>query len=562
MKKIYIITLLLVAAMVTQAQQPVVTFDYSTACVGAEITATIEIPEYSIPSTAVRDNQQNGVMFDIVGEEGAVIKGFLLEVDQNDTEIEIYYRTGSYAGFENSNAGWTLLGTGTGIASGVGVNAGVELDLPILPGQTLGFYITTTNAGTDFIGYASGTAVGTELASNLFLTINSGVGKSYPFGTTYTPRNFVGTVLYEPVPTDIVWSDNASTGITATYTASTSMGVVARMVYGGSNFMGSGILHVNEYDVTATATPAVLGWDESSTLSSSVTQVTGLGTTFQAGNRQNGAMFDITASTALQITGFDVFPEGFPVTANVEVLYKTGTFVGSEANSGVWTTIGSAAALETDKPVHVALTSPLAMAPGQTMGIYVRRSDGYVYYSNATAVGDVFASDANLTIKVGKGVEGSFGSTYNNRMMNTIVHYEVENPAGLNYTWAPEGGTAGSAVVTPNADVTYTVTVTDGGCEGMADVAVSMAMGVEDALAESITVYPNPATDNLIIKAEQPLQVQYIMLLDMSGKAVYEYVPTGSFSTTTIPVNQLAEGMYLLQMNVNGVITNHKVVVR
>jgi hypothetical protein len=63
-------------------------------------------------------------------------------------------------------------------------------------------------------------------------------------------------------------------------------------------------------------------------------------------------------------------------------------------------------------------------------------------------------------------------------------------------------------------------------------------------------------------RADQPLQVQYITLLDLSGKAVYHEVPTGSFTMTTIPVNRFSEGMYMLQMNVNGLITNHKVVVR
>jgi hypothetical protein len=174
----------------------------------------------------------------------------------------------------------------------------------------------------------------------------------------------------------------------------------------------------------------------------------------------------------------------------------------------------------------------------------------------------VYASDANLSVKVGSGIEGSFSTVYANRMLNTIVHYEVENPVGLNYSWAPEGGTGGSAVVTPNADVTYTVTVDDGVCEATGDVSVTMAVGIEEVLAESIAVYPNPATDQLTIRAEQALNVEYISLLDLNGKAVYHLVPTGAFTTASIPVADLATGMYLLQMNVDGTLTNRKVVVQ
>ncbi len=564
MKRIYTSALAVFVALAAYAQEPTLTLDYPVACEGADVMATLSMPEFSLLSSATGANEQNGVMFDLVGVEGATIKGFTVDVNQNNTDFEIYYRTGSYVGFEDNAIGWTLLGSSSGVGMGTGVNTGVELDLVILPGQTLGFYVTCTGV-SQFLGYATGTVVGTTLASNGYLTMNSGVGKVYPFGTTYTPRDFIGAVLYEPIPTDIVWSDNVSTDLTATYTVDRSMGVIATMTYGGFEHKGADFVEVHSYDVEATATPAVLGWDQSSTLTTNITHSKGLGTTFAAGNNQSGAMFDITGTNAIEIQGFSVYPVGTATTADVEVFYKTGTFVGSETDAGDWTSIGTATGLVGEQDNYVALTTPLAVAPGQTMGIHITRTDGVganLYYSNSSPVGTVFTSDANLSIKSGTGIVAPFATAYPDRMLNTIVHYEAENPAGLNYSWAPTGGTGGSALVTPNSDVTYTVTVDDGVCEGTGDVSVSMALGIEDDLAAGIAVYPNPATDNITLQAEQPLNVEHIVLMDLSGKAVYQLVPSGTFTTATIPVSQLATGMYLLQLNIDGQLTNRKVVVR
>ena len=272
-------------------------------------------------------------------------------------------------------------------------------------------------------------------------------------------------------------------------------------------------------------------------------------------------MFDITATNALSVNGITVYTEdaGTPV---VEVFFKTGTFVGSEANAGAWTSLGTTTALTAGDASYIALSSSISVAPGQTIGLYVTRTDANnVFYTNGTGVGNVVAMDDNLTIKEGKGVSYPFGAVNNNRILNTVVHYEVENPAGLTYSWAPGGASSASVVVTPNGDVTYTVTVGDGDCEATGDAAVSMALGIEDALAESISVYPNPASDAITIQAEQSMDVQQIVLLDVSGKIVFSTAPTTAFTTATIPVSHLAKGMYVLQLNVNANLTNRKVIV-
>jgi hypothetical protein len=139
------------------------------------------------------------------------------------------------------------------------------------------------------------------------------------------------------------------------------------------------------------------------------------------------------------------------------------------------------------------------------------------------------------------------------------VHYELENPTGLNYSWAPGGGSTPTKLVTPNADVTYTVTVDDGFCEATADVSVTMAVGIEEDLANNIQVYPNPATDNITIALNNPMNVEKITLMDLSGKVVFSTSPNGSITKTLIPVANLAKGLYLLQLEVEGAVASYKV---
>lgn len=563
MKKIFTLFWASIGMLAVQAQSPTVTLSPSNACVGETVTATLVAPEFELASTAVGTNQQNGVMFDLVGVEGAIIKGFLVNVDQANTDFEIYYRTGSYMGFEDSQTGWTLLGSSSGIAMGTDMNTGIELDVPILPGQTLAFYITTTDPLNEFIRYANGTAEGTSLGGNLYINIFSGVGKAYPFSDTFTPRDFIGKVLYEPILANITWLNNASTTETAEYTATRSTGIVATTTYGGDTHRGDAIMTVREVEVEATATPAVLGWDESSTISANVVRSTGIGTMFTAGNNHNGAMFDVSAMNSVTINGFSVYPAYGTGTGDVEVFYKTGTFVGSETNSGAWTSIGTATGLVEEEDSYVALTSPLTVAPGQTMAFYITRTDGgFLYYTNTLSIGDVVNSDGYLSVKSGSGVSYPFNNTYANRMLNTVVHYEVENPAGLTYSWSPGGAISGSIVVTPNADVTYMVLVTDGSCQAENAVSVSMALAVAEAAAESIKVYPNPANDQLTIRAENPLNVQNIVMMDASGKVVFQNAPNGQFTNLTVPVNHLASGLYLIQLNVDGKLTTRKVSVQ
>jgi hypothetical protein len=159
-----------------------------------------------------------------------------------------------------------------------------------------------------------------------------------------------------------------------------------------------------------------------------------LTTTFAGGNSDEGEMFDILALKAINVTGLQMAFNTLPLTDTIDVFTKKGTFVGSEGTPTDWTLTSSSsvtvAALNVASPV-ITFTTPIALAPGERLGIYIRRGGGLaenVAYTNGDGTGTVEAIDSKLIIFEGVGVDGSFGSTNANRIPNVTMQFSSQLP--------------------------------------------------------------------------------------------------------------------------------------
>ncbi|MBL4587531.1 MAG: T9SS type A sorting domain-containing protein [Flavobacteriales bacterium] len=194
------------------------------------------------------------------------------------------------------------------------------------------------------------------------------------------------------------------------------------------------------------------------------------------------------------------------------------------------------------------------MVTGLTFGFYITRAnDGFLEYTNGIGgVGSEYANDGVMRIREGVGVEYPLGGgVFTPRVLNCIVHYSSEVTSGLSYQWSPTGGTGGSALVTPNQDITYTLTATVDGCEGSGDAAVSMTVGIEEVLKNNFKVFPNPANNMINLTTIDPVELSSIELMEVSGRVVYSQSPNSLVSQTQIPVSQLANGIYFLRLKMN-----------
>lgn len=86
-------------------------------------------------------------------------------------------------------------------------------------------------------------------------------------------------------------------------------------------------------------------------------------------------------------------------------------------------------------------------------------------------------------------------------------------------------------------------------------------LGNRPLTATEITLSPNPANTQISIRYSEVMKPLHkeIRILNMEGKE--QYATRGSFATATIPVHELAEGLYIVQTLVEGIVLTKRFVV-
>ena len=315
-----------------------------------------------------------------------------------------------------------------------------------------------------------------------------------------------GSFTYNVTVTDINSGCTSTSSVSVTAltipAAPTTVGDT-RCGYGVVNLSASGTGNLNWYTTPTGGSPIFTGpnyspmvgstttyYVESTVGSASSGPVT---TTFAAGNGQSGNMFDITALGNVTITHFDGHIQ--TGTHTIKVWYRPGSYVGFQTDSSTWTLLGTAtgvvaagAGLPTPIPIIFAVPIP----PGQTYGFYVTSTTGTISYTNGTAVGNVYAQDANIQVREGHG--GTyFNLTFSPRVFNGNVYYESGCPSASR--------TSVTATVTP-ADTIIATTTANPMCSGN-PVTISIssanssyiytwspATGLSDTTGSTVTANP------------------------------------------------------------------------
>lgn len=135
-----------------------------------------------------------GVMFNVQASRTLVIDSFEVNMDTGIHLVEVYYKTGTYQGYENNPGAWTLLGSTTlnVISRGATIVDVGNMTLPV--GSGYAFYIQAPNAAA--VNYGQGTLS----VSNADLLLEGGVGKGPNFTGTFSPRHFNGALHYTLFP--------------------------------------------------------------------------------------------------------------------------------------------------------------------------------------------------------------------------------------------------------------------------------------------------------------------------------------------------------------------------
>jgi gliding motility-associated-like protein len=150
-----------------------------------------------------------GAMFDLIAHDDLVIDSFackILTVANQQADINIYERSGSYRGYELIDSAWTSLGTSSLLTTGTNQMTTLPnwLGLSMAAGDTLGIYLTDLDNLVINIAYspaAAGSAEGTVYKTDGVLdyvqgAVNNLAPGSQPFGAYIAPRVWDGIVYY------------------------------------------------------------------------------------------------------------------------------------------------------------------------------------------------------------------------------------------------------------------------------------------------------------------------------------------------------------------------------
>lgn len=179
------------------------------------------------------NNGSRGAMFNIVaGANPVTITGFSANLYGGTTaRYEIYYKAGTYVGSETTAANWTMAGAVNSLyvaANNVPTYIPIPMSVTIPANSTYGFYVTNTASGG--LNYTSSAVTNVTLATNSDLSVVGGVGKAYPFSSTYNYRLFNGTVHYT---TGIV-SETSYLATSSTESPVTSQNAGGSTLYGAT----------------------------------------------------------------------------------------------------------------------------------------------------------------------------------------------------------------------------------------------------------------------------------------------------------------------------------------
>lgn len=126
----------------------------------------------------------------------------------------------------------------------------------------------------------------------------------------------------------------------------------------------------------------------------------------------------------------------------------------------------------------------------------------------------------------------------------TATVYPTDGLSPFTYLWSNGNATEEATGLAPGS---YECTVTDAnGCVKIAVAQVSILSGVEEVAPNNFSVYPNPATQSLVVMFKAFKKDEDLMIIDALGRVVLHQ--NIYQSATTLNVQNLSQGMYTIRV--------------
>ncbi|MEN9972231.1 MAG: hypothetical protein RIS20_578 [Bacteroidota bacterium] len=444
---------------------PVITAN-TTYYVGGYATPTSSNTVGSLSTTQAGGNGcTSGNMFDVTaGSCPIVINGFTVKPSvSGTTSVAVYYKTGTYSGFQTTAASWIFLGNYSITATAANNPTYFSCsNISIPAGATYGIYVSYSATYTN----------GANTYTNGDITITTGLGLCSLFGGVNNPRTFNGTVHYQkncttgcPAPLTPVYISmnqtpvvNAGPDVTICSGQSTTLNGSASS-YGGYG----GPLTVNVFSGG--------NLDETSwTMTNSLGQIIGSGGSYATGsnntvtiNAPTNPPYTFTIETQgvsnSNVAGYNILCGTTSITGGVAII--TG---GQTATIAVAGCPGPMPASMTWSP-GTTLSSTTVATPTATP------STTTTYTLTATANGCTANDQVVVTVAPGPSVSVNNATVCSGQSATLTA---TPSATGGTYLWAPGGATTQSITVSPTSTTNYTVTYSTGGCSNTATGTVTV----------------------------------------------------------------------------------------
>lgn len=577
-------------------------------CPNDSITLTAVANSTQLGTTLAGGNNHRGNMFDITAINTITITSFDAH-PMGNTDYEIYYKTGTYAGSENTAGNWTLVGGATGIIaqpSGTATPIPIPVNVTIPAGQTYAFYVTSTNTSVSQ-NYTDGTSAGAVYASDANLQFREGVGIEYPFsGSPFSPRIWNGTIHYSPTTTNTyLWSTGETTSsivVAPTMLSTYSVDVTASGCNTLTDSITVDVSNIETFDLGMNDTLCV-----GDTAVFDFNQFNGAITWHDASTNM---VYNATVSETVSFQLVDI--AGCVKNDTVEVTFQTNPMV----NLGVDSTIcyndtitlnagaGNYQYLwstnETSQSIEVYHDTTVSVAVSDVYGCMTVDTIEFTTYVRPTLIDSMIPALCNeaqngsvsVTIQNNPSAysiswengdttfvrDSLYAAVYTYTVLdsNNCAYYgsiavTEPSPLSLSHVVTNEtvtgngaidlsvtGGTAGYTYNWDNSETTedidsltggvYTVIVTDAnGCQETVSITVNNTVGIDGVTLLDFNVYPNPS--NGVITVASPQNNAMLQLFNNVGQVVVtEVIET---QQAILDFSSLQKGVYYLKLTAN-----------
>jgi hypothetical protein len=296
------------------------------------------------------------------------------------------------------------------------------------------------------------------------------------------------------------------------------------------------------FDAQITTADSVLCSGDSTTLSFNMAisspADTVLPTPIVNNNGQDGNMFNIVATNTIRVTYFEGNIANTPnLTTEYYIYYKSGTHVGFESNSAAWTLIAGPVTITPNAPntlTIIPISVNIIIPAGQTYAFYLTNTSAATNnnrYHNGTATGNTLATNPDLTILEGTGGAYPFGTFFNARPWEGIVHYDFP-PA--TYLWNT-GATTSSITVAPGSTTNYS-------CVGTAGCTVEDTITVQVNNTPVVDLGPNSTTCGYAILDAGNAGMNYLWNDNSTSQTIIGLTSGTFYVEVTDPVSLCSAG--------------------